>query len=332
MKPQFLFNAGTGWSATTPFYYTVTQSRYCHSGHQKENGFFKYLSKTGDNQKRYQLRKDRLDLDDDWVKTVNNSHYVNLDDVHDLYSQPNLGLNSESIAHFIKFYLKLYEAVKKDYHAVSDFSNYNFELPEEFLVLLRDQMSEHFDVRITFQFRDPIRRYFSEVGKFIQHKLILPGISSHKIKHNAFVKAKEHIKLFKYYLSNIPIFAPAYYTQNIEKFKRVFGEERVLPIIMEEFWNPERKAEQCERLSDFLNYKIDSIHENVYYPDMGTKAPRHEGLPDQYGSDFEDLTPQLYEWAKQYLGFVYSDWEKCYGSLPDEWDQPTIKYRQLKRQ
>ena len=90
---------------------------------------------------------------------------------------------------------------------------------------------------------------------------------------------------------------------------------------MEQFWNPERKAEQCERLSRFLDYEITDIHENVYYPDRGSKAPHHEGLKDQFGSDFEDMTPELYEWSKQYLGFVYSDWEKCYETLPEEWNR-----------
>lgn len=315
MKPQFLFNAGTGWSATTPFYYTLTQSHYCHSGHMKENGYLKLMTKTGEGQQKYLEFKNNINKDDGWVRMANNIHLVDEKDVEQLYTPPF------TIRRYIDFYLKLYEVVKNDYRAVADFTNYNFEIPENKLTQIRDEMSEHFDIRITFQFRDPIRRYFSEVGKFIQHKLILPGISSHKIKHNAFVKAKEHIKLFKYYLSNIPIFAPAYYTQNIEKFKRVFGEERVLPIIMEQFWNPERKAEQCERLSDFLNHKITHIHENAYYPDIGTNAPHYEGLKDQWDSDFEDMTSQLYEWAKQYLGFVYSDWEKCYGSLPEEWNQ-----------
>tara|TARA_B100000424_G_scaffold91675_1_gene68987 strand:+ start:216 stop:527 length:312 start_codon:yes stop_codon:yes gene_type:complete len=102
---------------------------------------------------------------------------------------------------------------------------------------------------------------------------------------------------------------------------RVFGQDKVLPIIMEQFWNPERKKEQCERLSRFLDYEITDIHENVYYPDRGSKAPHTEGLKDQYGSDFEDMTPELYEWSKQYLGFVYSDWEKCYETLPEEWNR-----------
>tara|TARA_B100001989_G_scaffold236469_1_gene198413 strand:- start:545 stop:817 length:273 start_codon:yes stop_codon:yes gene_type:complete len=90
---------------------------------------------------------------------------------------------------------------------------------------------------------------------------------------------------------------------------------------MEQFWNPERKKKQCERLSRFLDYEITKIHENVYYPDRGTKAPHYESLKDQWGSDFEDITPELYEWSKQYLGFVYADWEKCFGSIPEEWNR-----------
>ena len=315
---DFLLNAGTGWSATTPFYFTLAkQQKYCHSGHQKEMGYLKLMGKKSETDisiYKGTLRQ-RSKPDVAWIKMVDNREFVSKEETEELLKPPY------TIDKYIDYYLGLHEKTKGTYQAVADFTNYNFELPEEFLIEWRDKMSQHFNVKVTFQFRDPIRRYFSEVGKFIQGKLILPGFDSHKIKHNAYVKSKQHIKLFRHYISSYPIFPPAYYTQNIEKFKRVFGEERVMPIIMEQFWNPERKTEQCERLSDFLNYKITEIHENAYYPDRGTNAPHYEGLKDQWGSDFEDMTPQLYEWSKQYLGFVYSDWEKCYETLPEEWNR-----------
>ena len=315
---DFLLNAGTGWSATTPFYFTLAkQQKYCHSGHQKEMGYLKLMSKTdkSDISIYKETLRQRSNPDAAWIKMVDNREFISREETEELLKPPY------TIDKYIDYYLRLHEKTKGTYQAVADFTNYNFELPEEFLIKWRDKMSQHFNVKVTFQFRDPIRRYFSEVGKFIQGNLILPGIDSHKIKHNAYVKSKQHIKLFRHYISSYPIFPPAYYTQNIQKFVRVFGQERVLPIIMEQFWNPERQAEQCERLSRFLDYEITRIHENVYYPDRGTKAPHHEGLKDQFGSDFEDMTPQLYEWSKQYLGFVYSDWEKCYGSIPEEWNQ-----------
>ncbi len=290
---DFLLNAGTGWSATNPFYYTL--KNYCHVGHQREMGYLKLIHKKSNISNYKQILRER-----------------SVEDIEELLKPPY------TIDKYIDYYLKL---DKGTCHAVGDFTNYNFELPEEFLIEWRDKMSQHFNVRVTFQFRDPIRRYFSEVGKFIQHQHILSGFDSHKIKHNAYVKSKQHIKLFRHYLSSCPIFPPAYYTQNIQKFVRVFGQDKVLPIIMEQFWNPERKKEQCERLSRFLDYEITDIHENVYYPDRGSKAPHTEGLKDQYGSDFEDMTPELYEWSKQYLGFVYSDWEKCYETLPEEWNR-----------
>ena len=314
---DFLLNAGTGWSATTPFYFTLAkQQKYCHSGHQKEMGYLKLMGKKSETDisiYKGTLRQ-RSKPDVAWIKMVDNREFVSKEETEELLKPPY------TIDKYIDYYLGLHEKTKGTYQAVADFTNYNFELPEEFLIEWRDKMSQYFNVKVTFQFRDPIRRYFSEVGKFIQGKLILPGFDSHKIKHNAYVKSKQHIKLFRHYISSYPIFPPAYYTQNIEKFKRVFGEERVMPIIMEQFWNPERKTEQCERLSDFLNHKITYIHENAYYPDKGSQAPHYEGLKDQWNSDFEDMTPQLYEWAKQYLGFAYSDWEKCYETLPEEWN------------
>ena len=40
MKPTLFLNVGTGWSGTTPLYYTLGwYNKYCHSGHRKEKGY-----------------------------------------------------------------------------------------------------------------------------------------------------------------------------------------------------------------------------------------------------------------------------------------------------
>jgi len=294
---NFLLNAGVGWSATTPFYYTLAlDNKYCHAGHQKENAYLKLLSyrptKFWDNPSNHlnhdifiKRKKERASLKDPWVQMVDNS--IALDD--DLYAPPY------SLDRYVDYYRKLYEKTKSTYHAVADFSNYNIRLPEDFLVELRDKLSPYFDIRVTFQFRDPISRYFSEIGT---------------------MKGKDHRNNFKKYLTTKKIKEHAYYVQNIQKFDRVFGKDRVMPIIMEEFW---RDKKNTEKLSEFLQYPIHTIHENAYVPDRGSNAPHYEGLFDQWQSDSEDMSPDLYDWALQYLGFVYDDWENHYGAIPKYW-------------
>lgn len=283
----FLLNAGVGWSATTPFYYTLAlDHKYCHAGHKKENGYLKLLSHVPNHKRErfFAATRKQISPQDRWVKMVDNS--IALDD--DLYSPPY------SLDRYVDYYLNLYEKVKSTYHAVADFSTYNFKLPEDFLVELRDKLSPYFDIRVTFQLRDPISRYFSEIGTR---------------------KGKDQRNNFKKNLTTKKLKDNVYYVQGIQKFDRVFGKDRVMPIIMEEFWRDKRSA---EKLSEFLQYPIHTIHENVYVPDRGSKAPYYEGLNDQL-SDSEDMCPDLYEWALEHLGFVYDDWENYYGAIPKYW-------------
>ena len=295
---NFLLNAGIGWSATTPFYYTLAlDNKYCHAGHQKENAYLKLLTSVPDHKlERFLAAKRKQVLPQDpWVQMVDNS--IALDD--DLYAPPY------SLERYVDYYLKLYEKTKSTYHAVADFSTANFKLPEDFLVELRDKLSPHFDIRVTFQFRDPISRYFSEIGT---------------------VKGrKNHRNNFKKYLTTKKIKEHAYYVQNIQKFERVFGKDRVMPIVMEEFWT----EKNTEKLSEFLQYPIHTIHENAYVPDRGSNAPHYKGLSDQL-SDTEDMSPDLYDWALQYLGFVYDDWENHYGAIPKYWKRfPQTLWKKL---
>ena len=266
---RFLLNAGVGWCGTTPFYFTLAKD-YCHAGHQKENAYLKLLTQVPDDKLERFLADKRKQVlpQDQWVQIVDNS--IALDD--DLYAPPY------TLDRYVDYYRKLYEKTKSNYHAVADFSTANFKLPEDFLVELRDKLSQYFDVRVIILFRDPINRYFSEVG-------------THLGKNS-------HIKRFKESLTTRKIKKHAYYVQGIQKFDRVFGKDRVMPIIMEEFWT----EKNTEKLSEFLQYPIEKIVPCV---------PR--------GGNRQEMTPELYDWALQYLGFVYDDWENYYGAIPKYW-------------
>ena len=260
-----------------------------------------------------------------WQRGVPGRDLIDLGEAHALFDEPY------TIEKYIQYYKNVAKRAEGRFHAVGDFTNHNWYLPESFLLELRQEMKKHFDnIRVTCQLRDPIRRYFSRVGKRTSH---------YTEGQHQFDPDQSHIKNFQEVLMNgknsrhgtMPRsddmnrltlkhndWKMAHYVQGIQKFERVFGKENVYPIIMEEFWDESRKEEQCKKLSDFLQYPITKIHQNVYVPDRGSNPPLVPELEDQH-SDKEDMTPELYEWALKYMGFFYDDWEEAYGSIPKYW-------------
>ena len=107
----------------------------------------------------------------------------------------------------------------------------------------KDQLLEHFDIKVMMIFRDPIRRLWS---------------SSLCDRKNMTWNGK-----VEYFARYVDIY---------KKYVNVFGKERVMPLIMEEIW------EDPTPLSDFLSYKIEKMHVNCYHPERGTRAPKHLSL------------------------------------------------------
>ena len=52
------------------------------------------------------------------------------------------------------------------------------------------------------------------------------------------------------------------------------------------------------------------------YNTFKTKAPKYEYLQDQWHSDLEDLTEDDLAFGRKHLEKYYSDWYKCFGSMP----------------
>ena len=98
------------------------------------------------------------------------------------------------------------------------------------------------------------------------------------------------------------------YVDIYKKYKYSFD---TLPIVMEDLWGG-----KTEELEDFLDCKLDGLHRNCYYPEMGTKAPQYEELPDQYMSDMQDLSAADYQFGRNQLRFVYEEWEHEFGVNP----------------
>ena len=67
---------------------------------------------------------------------------------------------------------------------------------------------------------------------------------------------------------------------------------------MEKLWDSSYHNEMFDKLSNFLDYEIKPEH---LYPNKYTSKNKDiKGLNDQ-NTEFEPLTEELYEWAKNYL-------------------------------
>ena len=195
-----------------------------------------------------------------------------------------------SINSYIRYYQRLWEHIKTDYQAVADFSNQNACLTEKFMKSIKPNLLKCFNVKVIMIFRDPIRRLWS-------------------------VCNKGNIREFRRWVSG-ELEPNAMYSDIYKKYRNVWGEENVHMIVMEELWENKTQA-----LSDFLDFPINTIHENVYYPERGTKAPHYKYLRDQWISDKHDLDVKTWEYAMSNMGWVYKDFKDTFGYIPDKWGQ-----------
>ena len=328
-KPVLLMNVGIGWAATTPFLYTLSiDQRYCHPGHVKENHYLRmifeqdclhsteirdFILSTSINPKQWVFRW--------WQKELYeyNYHFIdNQDYLTEWYSDV-------TIKKYIDYYLKHWNVIKGDFHAVADFSNHNWALPywnngKEMI----DKIKEVFDLKVTVQFRDPIRRLYSELGTcFIDEQTPYMPVEAAEDKMRIgqeFLKNNQHNEFFKISLNDAAWGgANCQYVDLYTKWEELVGKDNILAIIMEEFWNPQYRKQQCERLSNFLGAPIQKIHRNAYFPDMGADAPRYLGLIDQWTSDKETITEETIEYALKYMKPCYTDWKSKFGSVPELW-------------
>ena len=325
-------STGTGWSATTPLWYTLMlDNKYLHTGFRKEGSYLNSLAMTPEQRLRDDLHNRKLKRLSTYEKTKKMSKRVlaerdeyrktrMLEIKSDLPSwnykgslaaiREDLYLTQEDIDAFItppytlEKYITYYKTVWKTlqenncpYQAVADLSNSNAFLSESFIESTIPKLQEHFDIKVIMLVRDPIRRLWSESGAFLD--------GDQESIERAFL---ERVMTRRYYN----------YLEIIEKW------EKVAPlhvIIMEQLWEGDEQEREKQRLSDFLDHDIKKIHENVYCPDKGCHAPHYNGLPDQWTSDKYMLQDELYEKVRP-LFPVYQQWVDKYGSLPLYWGKP----------
>ena len=296
MKPTLFLNVGTGWSGTTPLYYTLGwYNKYCHSGHRKEKGYLWLmdLSETRNTFERVRFYKQFFGPS---KKSTTNrkpkiftheSKYIvgnwTEDEIKYFWSPPF------TIEKYIEYYIKHWDFIKHDYKAVSDFSNPNGQCSPEFLRKYAPALKSVFDVKIHVVFRDPLRRLWSL-----------------RQKQNPKDPVRQFMKMG----------VDFGYVQFFLKFVEAFGLENCHMTIMEEFWNGETKE-----LSDFIDYEIKEVHPNAYVPDLGPNAPRIQYLNDQWESDIMHMPKEVKEYGMNMLKPVYIHFKDYFGDLPEQWSK-----------
>ena len=296
MKPTLFLNVGTGWSGTTPLYYTLGwYNKYCHSGHRKEKGYLWLmdLSETRNTFERVKFYKQFFGPSKQSTTNrkpkifTHESKYIGgnwtEDEIKYFWSPPF------TIEKYIEYYIKHWDFIKHDYKAVSDFSNPNGQCSPEFLRKYAPALKSVFDVKVHAVFRDPLRRLWSL-----------------RQKQNPKDPVRQFMKMG----------VDFGYVQFFLKFVEAFGIDNCHMTIMEEFWNGETKE-----LSDFIDYEIKEVHPNAYVPDLGPNAPRIQYLDDQWESDIMHMTKEVKDYGLNMLKPVYIHFKDYFGDLPEQWSK-----------
>ncbi len=318
VKPQFILSTGTGWSATTPLWYTLqVDNPFLHVGMKKDPGYLDMLRRTPEERMITDRKNFRINgrswttKNRQWSKIVLQMNKELFEEGaiqtrggaltearrHLYFTQEDVDEFSEtplSFEKYLSYYRKHWKYLQENncpYKAVADFSNSNANLPDWYIDEFMPKLQEHFDVKVLMIVRDPIRRLWSEVNSDDQEHFFM-----RKIQNGDYWN----------------------YIDIIEKWERVCP---IHVIIMEQLWEGDQQERERQRLSDFLDYDIKKIHENAYCPDRGPDAPHLVGLPDQWTSDKYMLQDELYEKVRP-LFPVYQQWVDKYGSLPLYWGKP----------
>ena len=216
----------------------------------------------------------------------------NLDEIEELFTKPTLDT-------YIKYYKRHYERIKHEYAYVADFSNSNAMLPQKFLQDIAPELRKHFKIKVLIIFRDPVRRLYSELSAQYQYD------------ENIRKKYPTSRDYFWSYLTIGNYSMNCEFVKRIKYYKSIFS---TTTIVSEDLWGGKNDA--LAKLSNFLHFDIKNLYPNCYYPEMGTKAPHHENLSDQYKSDLEDLTDDDLSFGRRCLAKYYDEWYDMFGTTP----------------
>ena len=264
-KPLFVICVGTGWSATTPLYYTLQDAKIANAFIKESN----ILCPNLDFSEKYKVTKNPVYLD----PTVDN---------------------------YITFLHEYYQSIADEYRGVCDFTTSYATLPPDIISTFADKLKDNFNVKILMIFRDPVRRLFSHISHLSNSspnafmKEILFYLR--KIPNQLVYPTQK----YNHKLRNFEPFLFSNYSLIYDTWRSFFDTHY---IIMEDLWAG--RNNELERLNTFLGANITQVHENVYYPDRGANAPKLAGLADQWTSDTENLDPKLLHLARRMMSRQY---------------------------
>ena len=320
-KPQLLLFGGWGHSASTPFYYTLgLDNKYCHAGHKKETGYLNELenyeflgremwgSVSDPYERLMTTKKPRWEVPEVLSRQSKyNKHSEEF--IRDWVAPP------PSIEKYIDYMLIHYENIKDDYQAVADFANATGWLREPFLDKYAPILNAVFDIKCIFMCRDPVYRSYSDFsakftcndpsGKLLKEGQLYPDMPLEK----------QYDSIHEMFKGELDKSCTRFYVDFYVKFKKYFN---TMQLVMEEFWEPDLRDSQLQRLSNFLGYPITKIHDNVFWPPTTEK---YEHLMDQWGAVEDPITEDLYQYGKNLLFPVYKQWKDEFGVLPDAWGE-----------
>jgi hypothetical protein len=162
MKKKFILFCGVNWCGTTSLYYTLTDNvKYMHGGWAKET-----MTLCNIFPEFYEHRKTLITKRCTYESLFRNLNYINLKEKNNkdqvLLQFTESELNSffgpnVTLEKYVDHYVKLAEYCGNNYQAVGDFSNQNFVFNHQVFDQIRSELIKHFDVKVLFIFRDPIR-------------------------------------------------------------------------------------------------------------------------------------------------------------------------------
>lgn len=335
MKKKFILFMGLSWCGTTSLYWTLENNNIMHGGFWKETH---YLYKIDVNSRNHNLDFGESDFNERILKNLEERlHTKILTYYKDLQTKNEGNSNQDesrfptkqkaidilkkftyvdidyyfkkdfSIEKYVDQYLKLAEHCDNQFQAVGDFSNRNCLISYPTIIEVKKKLEQHFDVKVLYILRDPIRRNFSTYCALTNGVFFEP------------IFGKYNLDIFK---SKPP--ANTNFIKHIKKSYDIFGKHNVHYVIMEDFFKNQKNNLEVLKLEKFLDAKITQTFPCCFVPDRGINAPKIIGLRDQWSSDHEKLSPELYTDLRMRDDYfeIYEEFKKFHGSLPADWGYP----------
>ena len=309
MKPVLHINAGVGWSGTKPLCFTFERIGYTQWKPETEYQMLYYMweRKYKPEHAKYYWETHHSLRTDHLTKATGRKYkldFIKEDTTLDFYIQ----------------YMK--SRLEDGYRGVSDFSNSNGDLPGKFLKEIAPTLEEHFDVRITMIFRNPIRRSYSQISNWYKNFTDQENADdAWKANDENVIKRWKKIKerypdSISYWRQQLIERDPTFlrsYVETYKNYKSAFT--KVFPLVMEEVW------EDPSSLSNFIGHDIDEMDLNLYFPERGTNMPKIKGSKHQYDSDMQTLSKDDLKYGREKLDWLYKEFKTQFGYIPPSWQE-----------